>query len=94
MPTTDTIRVGKDWIELSNSDITSFSVQNTGSNNLLVQATDGTAPTVDNGSIVMLPYSCIANQQLSEFWVGLSAPTRLFARCPSADGCDVFISHN
>lgn len=93
MPKTETVMVGNDWVELTDHDTESASVQNASNYILLLQATPSAVPSVDGGSITMLPNSGIINELLADLWPGTIGAARLFARCPDSDRCQVFISH-
>ena len=89
--TTITVPAGA-WTQLTDSDITSITFQNIGSNHIMVKATtDGTAPTNYAGAIRYNPGQGERNVALSDLFPGLAGRDRLWAY--ATDATQVVVSH-
>lgn len=79
------------WTLLTDSNVSSATFQNVGSNFILVKATTNTtAPTDTNGALRYNPGQGERNAFLSDLFPGISG-VRLWARSP--DATQVVISH-
>ncbi|KAA8606018.1 hypothetical protein AL036_16340 [Salipiger aestuarii] len=101
MPT-DTITVGRNWIELCPHDVEKFTLQNKGGYNILLAATTGETPQSDAAALLLAPGHLLTSNMgysdsndVVELWVGNARADikRLFARCPAGYSCPVFFSY-
>ena len=83
------ITASLDWVEVTDADIQSITIQNKGGNGLEITATSGDAPDIDAGSISLDAGQIIINEFLSDLFAGVAGPVRVFVR---GNG-PVFVSH-
>lgn len=89
-----TVVVTDEWVQLTNADATNATIQNRGPGYALLAATtDGTAPTNDNGALLLKPEGYLS-EAIADIFKGLTTPDRLWARCERGSHSEVFISHD
>jgi len=76
------------WVEITDADVTTITIQNQSTYDLQIAGTTGSAPTNAAHSIVVPPHGLIMREALSDLFPGVSA-TRVFIR---GNG-QVFFSH-
>lgn len=89
--TTTTVGPGGDWVQLTDSDVTSITIQNIGGSKVMLKGTtSATAPTDDSGAIHLGAGQALINEFLSDLWPGV-ASVRVYAK--SQYGTQAVVSH-
>lgn len=81
-----------EWTLLTDSDVTSLTVQAQGADVWLKATTDTTAPTSMTGSILLPRNSMFVNEAMTDLFPGLTGADRVWGRTTGANG-QALVSH-
>ena len=90
---------GRTWVQLTNADTSTITLQNQGPGDLFVVATtSATTPTSTSGAIRYKDGEGESNAALADLFPGVSSGVRVYAfaggsRQVSGGACSVFVSH-
>ena len=88
-----TVKVGEDWVQLTDANITDITFQVQRGRGAYIVATIGAvAPTDHDGALVYKKGEGERNAALADVWPGLAGGNRVYARCVSGVA-RIMVSH-
>ncbi len=88
------VPAGGTWVRLTDSaaSVATITIDNVGTEDVVIQGTTGAAPTAGSTDGVKIPpYMKVVNFPLADLFPGVAA-TQVWAIAPAGDG-EVFVSH-